>query len=72
MTDNTEITPSLTVEPLAVGVKGACELLGIGRRLLWILTNTNEIPHVRLGRRIIYPVADLRTWLSDRARGGRR
>lgn len=54
-------------ECLAWGAKKAAKALGIGVRLLWEMTNRGEIPHAKLGRRIVYPVADLRKWLSEQS-----
>jgi len=54
---------------LALRAKDAAWALGIGERLLWSLTNRGEIPHVRLGRTVLYPVDELRRWLSDQATG---
>lgn len=56
---------------LALRPKDAAKALGIGVRLLWTMTNTGEIPHTRIGRAVVYPVADLQRWLSERANGGR-
>lgn len=64
-------------EPVSTGVrlalrpKEAAAALGIGERMLWSLTNRGEIPHVKLGRATLYPVADLERWLSERAGSGR-
>jgi excisionase family DNA binding protein len=44
--------------------------MGISARTLWAMTATGEIPHVRLGRAVLYPVADLANWLSERAAKG--
>jgi excisionase family DNA binding protein len=55
---------------LAVNAAEAAKMLGISPRLLWTMTNMNEIPHVRLGRRILYQVSALERWLSDRTQGG--
>lgn len=57
--------------PLALRPKDAAHALGIGVRLLWTLTNQNKIPHVRLGRAVVYPRVLLEEWLAERARGGR-
>ena len=54
-------------EPLAVNAKEAAALLGVSQRLLWSLTNAGQVPHVRLGRRVLYPVDELRKWLSEQA-----
>ena len=43
----------------------AAEALGIGERLLEQATLRGEVPVVRLGRRVLYPVAGLRRWVDD-------
>ena len=58
--------------PLAMRPKQAAKALGIGERLLWSLTNRGEIPCVRVGRCVIYPVDLLREWLAEQAEGGTR
>ena len=67
--DETNATPRLALRP-----KDATKALGIGPRLLWSMTNRGEIPHVRIGRAVVYPVDELRRWLSEQAqmKGGRR
>lgn len=67
--DDANTTPRLALRP-----KEACVALSIGSRLLWTLTNQNLVPHVRLGRAVVYPVDELRRWLSEQAqkKGGRR
>jgi excisionase family DNA binding protein len=57
---------------LALRPTEAAQALGIGERLLWSKTNSGEIPHLRLGRCVVYPVDALRDWLSRQAAGGRR
>jgi hypothetical protein len=58
--------PILSLRP-----KQAQKALNIGARSLWVLTNQNLIPHVRVGKCILYPVDQLREWLAERAKGGR-
>jgi predicted DNA-binding transcriptional regulator AlpA len=55
---------------LALRPKEAALALGISPRLLWSKTNCNEIPHVRIGRAVVYPVELLREWLTQTAKGG--
>ncbi|MEW6249648.1 MAG: helix-turn-helix domain-containing protein [Planctomycetota bacterium] len=52
--------------------KEAAKALGIGPRLLWTMTNRGEIPHVRLGRAVLYPVDALRRWLVEQVAKGTR
>ena len=63
------------IEPLALRAAAAAKALGIGENLLWSLTNRGEVPHARIGRRIVYPIDELKAWLSKQAQkkgGGRR
>lgn len=72
--DHSPTTNQTEARPLAVRPREAAKLLGISERLLWSKTNAGEIPHMRIGKAILYPVDLLRDWLSDAARhrgGGR-
>ena len=55
-------------ERLAVGLAEAAEMLGVGRSTLHRMVRAGEIPHVRIGRRIIFPMAALNAWLDEQAR----
>ncbi len=55
---------------LAMRPREAAEALGIGERLLWSLTNRGEIPHLRLGKAILYPIETLQAWLDHQAAKG--
>lgn len=59
------------VSPLNVGARDAAKILAISPRLLWTMTNCGAIPHVRIGRRILYPLAKLHAWLDARTKGAR-
>jgi excisionase family DNA binding protein len=52
---------------LAVSRGEAAAMLGISARLLWTWTNAGQIPHVRIGARVLYPVEQLREWLGKQA-----
>jgi excisionase family DNA binding protein len=58
-------------EPLAVDAPRAARRLGIGTRALWSLTAAGKIPHVRIGRRVLYRVAALEAWLIEQEQKGR-
>jgi len=47
----------------------AAEALAISPRKLWSLTTSGEIPHVRIGRSVRYPIDDLRTWTQSQTKG---
>ena len=62
-----------SVEPsgrLSLRAREAAKAIGISERTLWSLTAANEIPHVRVGRAVLYPVDGLRDWLARKAEGG--
>jgi len=52
------------VPMLALRPKEAALALGISERLLWAKTNAGEIPCIRVGRRVVYPVDQLRDWMA--------
>ena len=63
------IPPNLpeTPDPLALRSReaaAAAAALGISPRKWWAMTAAGEVPHVRLGRAIVYPAAQLRDWLE--------
>jgi len=61
------------VPNLALRPRDAAAALGIGTRKLWEITadRTSGIPHVRIGRSVLYPTRELADWLADRAAGGK-
>ncbi|MBW7905312.1 MAG: helix-turn-helix domain-containing protein [Phycisphaerae bacterium] len=65
--DDASAPPRLALRP-----KDAAKALGVGERLLWSMTNRGEIPHIKLGKCVLYPVAELERWLSEQAAGGSR
>ena len=44
--------------------------LKISPRKLWAMTVSGEIPHIRIGRCVRYPVDDLQRWIDERKKGG--
>lgn len=57
-------------EPLLVGIDDVARLLNVSSRTVWSLTNSGSLPHLRIGRRVLYPVDGLRRWAADRTSGG--
>jgi excisionase family DNA binding protein len=73
-TNNTQLAPApgFALEPvqrLALPSKEAAAALGIGTRLLWEKTQTGEIPSVKIGARVVYPVSALEKWLNEQSAG---
>lgn len=56
-------TPCLAMRP-----REAAKALGVSERLLWEWTDRGVVPHIRLGKAILYPVDSLRDWLRQAAR----
>jgi len=57
---------------LALRPREAAQALGISERHLWTWTNQGRIPHVRIGRSVIYPRDVLDRWLAEQAAKGAR
>jgi hypothetical protein len=55
---------------LSLRPREAAIAIGISPRHLATLTKANVIPHVRLGRAVVYPVAVLEQWLAEQAKKG--
>jgi len=58
-------TPCLAMRP-----REAAKALGISERLLWDWTNRGMVPHIRVGKAILYPVDALRRWLDEQTARG--
>ncbi|MBS0196262.1 MAG: helix-turn-helix domain-containing protein [Planctomycetes bacterium] len=56
--------------PILVGIDEAARMLGVSSRTVWTLTDSDSLPHLRIGRRVLYPVDALRRWTAERTRGG--
>ena len=52
-------------ERLTVSVNEAAEMLGISRAHVYALVRTEEIPSLRLGKRIVVPLAALKTLVDE-------
>ncbi len=59
------------VPRLALRPREAAAALGLSARKVWSLTVSGELPCVRCGRATLYPVSELKTWLAERAKGGK-
>jgi excisionase family DNA binding protein len=49
--------------------RNAAKALGISERALWEYTKQGLIPHVRVGRTVLYPLGVLRSWLKRETAG---
>ena len=60
---------SVTIPCLALRPREAAVALSLSERKLWELTNCGKVPHVRIGKALLYPVDALRRWLDEQASG---
>ncbi len=76
MTDTTATSPTwpgkpeASIIPLAYRPAEAAAALGLSPRKLWDLTQQGEVPHIRVGRCLLYPVREVQDWLTSRVREG--
>jgi excisionase family DNA binding protein len=49
--------------PIAISVKEAAQMLGISKSHAYDLIRQDELPHVRLGRRVVVPYRELEEWV---------
>ena len=61
-----------SVEALLLSLAQTARATGLGRRKVWELCNSGELPIVRVGRRVLVPLAGLQAWIADRTEGGAR
>jgi len=53
--------------PLALRPREAARALGVCGKTLWSWTKAGIVPHVRIGKAILYPVDLLQEWLHQQA-----
>ncbi|MGE3335756.1 MAG: helix-turn-helix domain-containing protein [Rhodospirillaceae bacterium] len=71
---NTTSNAASKCEPLAVGIREACDLLGIKRSTLYREISAGRLLPVKAGKRTLLPTSELRRWLAGlpiAATGGR-
>ena len=56
--------------PILLTPQKAAEALAISPRKLWAMTASGEIPPVRIGRCVRYPVDALRRFIEANKKGG--
>jgi excisionase family DNA binding protein len=58
------------VSKLLLTARETAEALAVSPRKLWAMTASGEIPHIRLGRSVRYPVEELKRWINGHKKGG--
>jgi excisionase family DNA binding protein len=61
---------TVSVDALLLSLAQTARATGLGRRKVWELCNSGELPIVRVGRRVLVPRAGLEAWIADRTEGG--
>jgi excisionase family DNA binding protein len=56
---------------LLIDARTAARMLGVSPRTLWKLTDIGELPHVRIGRRVLYCPQQLLAWIELRSKRDR-
>ena len=56
--------------PIAYSEDELEALCGISKRKLYDLRKEGRIPFKKVGRRVLYPVEDIRAWLSSEGQDG--
>jgi len=57
------------VPPILLSLKDAARALAVSDRSLWEWTKAGKVPHIRLGRRVLYSPDDLRRWVEGQRHG---
>jgi len=69
VTDPTPETRHVAPIPrIALRPREAAQALGVSERTLWTWTQAGDVPHVRRGATVLYPVEALRDWLERKAK----
>lgn len=55
---------------MAMSVREAARALGLGRETVYEMVRQNQIPNVKVGRRVIIPRPALEAWLAGAAERG--
>jgi excisionase family DNA binding protein len=56
--------------PLLLSIKQAAQALSLSERTVWTLVQTRELPHVRVGRRLLFSRMALESWIDRQQSGG--
>ena len=63
--EDSGLTASAQPEPIAVSIKDAAKLSGIGRSTLYVAIARGDLPIKKCGSRSVILMTDLREWLDS-------
>ena len=55
-------------EPLLMDAPSAARLIGLSERTMWRLVKAQTVPHIRIGRRVLFMREWLVNWLKEGVR----
>lgn len=65
---NLSSKPKPTTPCLSLRLREAAAALGVSDRTLWEWTQRGDVPHIRRGGVVLFPVDGLRRWLDEQAK----
>jgi excisionase family DNA binding protein len=65
-----QASPEIVAQHRLIRTRQAVAYLGLSARTVWRLTNSGQVPHVRIGRSVRYDLRDLDLWIAKHRRGG--
>lgn len=54
--------------PLLIDAPSAARLIGLSERTMWRLVKSQAVPHIRIGRRVLFMRERLVDWLKEGVR----
>jgi len=54
-----------STDPLLMPMAEAVKFLGIGERTMWRLVKSQAVPHIRIGRRVLFRREALAVWAES-------
>jgi excisionase family DNA binding protein len=63
-------TASHDLPSLLLSIKQAATALSVSERTVWTMVHNGELPHMRLGRRLLFSRTALEAWVARRQTGG--
>jgi excisionase family DNA binding protein len=58
-------TQSATIPQKLVTVKEAARILGLGERTVWTMRHTGQLPFVKIGSAVRFPVSAIDAWIES-------
>lgn len=51
-------------------LKQAAQALSLSERTVWSMVNVGSLPHLRIGRRLLFSRAAIQLWIDQQQQGG--